>query len=81
MIYRAAKDNEGVVVCIGRDEDQSGAYHDMGEWCDFTFEEIPAIDSEVAALGMQVTRGVSLLKIENGQIVARSLAEVQADLE
>lgn len=81
MIYRAAKDENGVVVCIGRDENQSGAYHDMGEWCDFTFEEIPAIDSEVGALGFQVTRGISLLKVEDGEIKARTLAEVQADLE
>lgn len=81
MLYRAAKDVNGVVVCIGCDENQEGAYHDMGEWCDFTFDAIPEIDAEVQALGFEQTRGISLLKVVDGQIVSRTLAEVQAELE
>lgn len=80
MVYRAAVNNDGLVICIGRDENQSGAYHDMGTWCDFTFEVIPEIPSEVMALGMETLRGIALLKSEGGEIVARSLAEVEAEL-
>ena len=81
MIYRAAKDENNVVICIGRDENQSGAYHDMGEWCNFTFEQIPQIPSEVSALGLDALRGISLLKVEEDQVVARTLEEVEAELE
>lgn len=79
MVYRAAIDGNNIVICIGRDENQSGAYHDMGTWCDFTFDVIPSIPSDVRELvGDRNT--ISLLKVEDDEIVPRTLAEVEAAL-
>jgi hypothetical protein len=43
-VLRAAKNQNGVIVCIGNDESQSGTFV-QGDveltWCDWTFEEIP----------------------------------------
>jgi len=43
-MLRAAKNQNGIIVCIGNDEGQSGTFM-QGDveltWCDWTFEEIP----------------------------------------
>jgi hypothetical protein len=48
MSYRAAKNDNGVIICIGNDESQSGNYpvgvsddDRLGVWCDWTFDEFP----------------------------------------
>lgn len=40
-MFRAAKKANGVIICIGNDEGQSGDYNGMGTWCSWTFEDIP----------------------------------------
>jgi hypothetical protein len=49
-MYRAAKNENGVIICIGMDENQSGNYPNgssneerLGVWCDWTFEEFPVL--------------------------------------
>lgn len=47
-MLRAAKNANGVIICIGNDEGDSGDYPNHGEpqgtWCDWTFESIPSFD-------------------------------------
>jgi hypothetical protein len=48
MRFRAAKNSNNVIICIGSDENQSGNYptgssneERQGVWCDWTFAQIP----------------------------------------
>lgn len=50
-MFKAAKNDNGVIIAIGNDEGQMGNYpigssdeERMGVWCDWTFEEIPAFE-------------------------------------
>ena len=52
----------------------------MGTWCDFTFNTIPAIPSDVRALVGDRSL-IPLLKVEDDEIMPRSLEEVEAALE
>lgn len=75
VTYRGVVDAGSVLIAFGVDDNQSGAYHDMGTWCDFTFTEFPV--SEVT-----VPEGVNvfLFKVSDGTIVARTQEEVDADI-
>lgn len=80
-MYRAAINESNVVICIGMDENQSGAYHDMGTWCDFTFNSIPELSQELKDLLAAHMQLPSCLKVVNNEVVLRSVAEVEADLQ
>lgn len=70
-MYRCvkAKDSDDVIA-IGMDENQGGqAYHDLGTWCDFTFEEIPTVPQELAAQAMKENK--SCLKVVGNTVVAK----------
>jgi len=50
MAFRAAKNDNGVIICIGNDQGDSGNYPvgssdetRMGVFCTWTFEEIPEV--------------------------------------
>ena len=79
-MYRAAYDINNVVICIGMDENQSGAYGDSGTWCNFTFAVIPELANDVKEAMATAGKLVSGLKVVNGELVLRTLQEVQADL-
>lgn len=51
-MFRAAKKANGVIICIGSDESQSGVYpsgaaegEELGTWCNWTFEEVPTFSA------------------------------------
>ena len=75
VTYRGVVDGSNRMIAFGVDDNQSGAYHDMGTWCDFTFTEFPV--SEVT-----VPEGVNvfLFKVSDGTIVVRTKEEVNADI-
>lgn len=44
-MLRAAKNQNGVIMCIGNDESQSGTFMQGNvelTWCDWTFESVPS---------------------------------------
>lgn len=76
-MYRAIKDNNSdTVIAIGMDESQSGPYHDVGIWCDFTFSEIPEIPQDVSEY-MQDNKLSSVLKVVENTVVCKTLVELQ----
>jgi len=59
MIYRAAKNTNGVIIAIGSDESQSGNYpsgsvdgSNLGVWCSWTDDiaNLPSITAPVVGL-------------------------------
>lgn len=86
MAYRCVTASGGningeKIICIGNDENQGGNnYNDLGIWCDFTFEEIPQVSEELALFVEQNDFQGSLLKVENGVVVLRTLEELQSEL-
>lgn len=48
-MLRAVKNQNGVIICFGNDEGQSGQYlmegAPPGEWCAWTFESFPALSA------------------------------------
>jgi hypothetical protein len=80
MAYRCVKSNSSDdVIAIGMDEGQGGqSYHDEGVWCDFTFDQIPEIPSEVMALFPDRDfHGKNLLKVVENTVVVKSLEELK----
>jgi len=71
----------GVVTVIGYDENQGGKpYLNSGVWCDFTFSEMPKITQEIKDYLETLPideRDKLLFKVDNGQIVLRTLTEIQ----
>lgn len=57
-MLRAAKNSNGVIICIGNDEGQSGQYPSsgaaLGEWCSWTVSSLPDLvgiaDADIRAL-------------------------------
>ena len=80
MTYRAAaRDTDGVVVCIALDDNQSGSYLEGYTWQGFTFTSIPDLASDVMNEMNSHGYRVSGLKVSGGSIVLRTLSEVQAE--
>lgn len=84
-MYRAVKAlDSSDVIAIGMDEGQGGKpYHDMGVWCEFTFEKIPEVPADIlsSAMGDSPAGGAHtskiLLKVVDDTIVVKSLEEIQ----
>ncbi len=83
-MFRCVKANESNdVIAIGWDEGQGGHdYHGIGVWQHFTFTVIPQPTPEVIAhaqtLGGQGGISPCLLKVEGGQVVAKTLSDLPA---
>jgi len=75
VTYRGVTDTEGRMIAFGVDDNQSGAYHDMGTWCDFTFTSFPATEVVVPE-----GKTAFLFKTSSGLVVVRTQEEVDADL-
>jgi len=75
VTYRGVEDGSSRLIAFGVDDNQSGAYHDMGTWCNFTFTEFPEITVTVPE-----GSNVFLFKTSSGVVVARTQEEVDADL-
>ncbi len=79
VTYRAAINIDGVVICIGYDENQSGNYLDLGTWCNFTFQEIPTISQELLNYKESSNYMGSLLKVINSVVIERTIAEIESE--
>jgi hypothetical protein len=48
-MFRAVKNENGVIIAMGNDENQSGFYPQeegaLGSWCSWTFEEVPTFEA------------------------------------
>ena len=80
--YRAVKAYDSSdVIAIGYDEGQGGKdYNGIGEWCNFTFDEIPAISQTV--MNLVTPKPIpALLKVSGSKVVTKTSAEVTAALE
>jgi len=77
MAYRAAHDAGGLVVAIGMDEGQSGAYQGTGTWCNFTFDVIPVLEQSCYDFMQQQQTLKSGLRVVNGALALRTLQEIQ----
>lgn len=78
-MYRAVKSKDSnEVVAIGMDESQGGqSYHDIGIWCEFTFEHMPEIPQEVLDyVNEKDLQGKILFKVVDDAIVVKSLEEL-----
>jgi hypothetical protein len=79
MNYRCVKaNNSNDVIAIGRDENQANRdYNGVGTWCDFTFDVIPELSSEIlSSLTFEELSSKYLLKVVDSTIVVKSLEEI-----
>lgn len=71
----------GLIIAIGCDENQGGEdYNGVGKWCMFTFTEIPQPTQEISDFMIQNDFRNSILKVEDNQVVLRTLEELQASI-
>lgn len=82
-VYRCVTSNgiDGSIICIGIDENQGGEnYNDLGKWCAFTFTSIPQPSGEIKTFMQENNFISSVIKVENNQVVLKTLEELQAEL-
>ena len=75
MEYRGVIDENGILIAFGRDEDQSGPYHETGTWCDFTFTSFPE-----TSVSLDIHDHKFLFKVVDNEIVARTQEEIDSDV-
>ena len=79
VLYRAVKSNSSDdVIAIGYDEKQGGKDYNNGEgtWCNFTFSQIPEPGKELVEYA-EKNKIHNLCKIVNGEIVLKTISELQ----
>ena len=84
MAYLCVTKNgiDGDVLCISNDKGQSGTvYMNLGMWCSFPFSDIPIIPPEVMSFIQENSFRFNPLKVENNQIVVKSIEELQKEKE
>jgi hypothetical protein len=70
------KQNTYEVLAIGTDECQSGDYHEIGSWCDFTFYPIPKVSDTIWEWVYENEYKGDLRVVENGEIRVKTLVEL-----
>jgi hypothetical protein len=78
MSYRCVKSNTtNEVLAIGMDDNQGGVnYHDIGTWCNFTFDEIPEIPTTVLEYAEANGYSGNLHKVVDDTIISKTIEDI-----
>ena len=77
MIYRGVVDKDNNLVVVSIDKNQTGNYHKIGTWCDFTFTTFPEISEDASLFNAYANNRVSLIKVVNKTLVPHTLADIR----
>ena len=73
MKFRVAVDSNNLVIVVQADSGQTGKFHEVGTWCNFTIDSFPPIPANI----LQAKISAPIYKVENNTVVVRTLEEIQ----
>lgn len=81
MYLRGAKDEAGRVHFFMPAIGLSGDIDGVLSWCEFAVTNLPVIPGDVEKAVRESGKFIPVMKVVDGEIVARTLQEVQADID